>query len=93
MANLFAAILVMITLLFLTFLFFHLPQSTLAAVIIGSLVSLFDYHEMIFLYKTKKPDLLVLATTFIGVLFLGIEVRNCLLVTITFVRLVLLVEF
>jgi len=72
-ANLIAAFLVLMTLLFLTHLFYHLPMSVLAGIIIASVVSLLDYKEAIFLFKVRKLDLLVLLTTFIGTLWLGVE--------------------
>lgn len=67
------ALLIALTLLFLTPLFYYLPKAVLAAIILLAVRSLFDYKEAIFLWKTDKRDLLLLLITFQSTLVLGIE--------------------
>jgi len=68
----FAVAVVGAVLLFLTPLFYHLPKAVLAAIIIVSIVKLFDYKEMIRLWKVNKIDFWMLLVTFLGTLFFGI---------------------
>jgi SulP family sulfate permease len=72
-ASLVSALLIILTLLFLTPLFEALPRSVLAAVIIVAVSGLVDYKEMKFLWKTNRQDLIMLVVTFIGTLILGVE--------------------
>lgn len=62
-----------ITLLFLTPLFYYLPNSILAAVIMVAVFGLIDFKEMQHLYNVKRSDLLLLLFAFFATLFLGIE--------------------
>ncbi len=72
-ASVFSVILVAFTVLFLTPLFYYLPGAVLAAIIIVAVAGLFDYKEMIKLWRTDRKDLAMLAVTFFATLFLGIE--------------------
>ena len=64
---------VVITLLFLTPLFYFLPKAVLAAIIIVAVFGLVNVKEGIHLWKTNNLDFWLLFTTFISTLFLGIE--------------------
>ena len=68
-----AAVIVLITLLFLTPLVYHLPQPTLAAIIIISVMKLFDIKTFRHLFETHRKDFLVMLATFVAALFLGIQ--------------------
>lgn len=72
-ASIVSALLVALTVLFLTPLFYYLPGAVLAAIIMVAVAGLFDYKEMIKLWKTDRKDLAMLAVTFIATLFWGIE--------------------
>lgn len=72
-ASIFTAILIGLTVLFLTPLFYYLPNAVLAAIIMVAVAGLFDSKEMVHLWKTDKKDLSMLLVTFIATLFLGIE--------------------
>lgn len=67
------ATLIVFTLLFLTPLFYFLPKNVLAAVVMSSVIGLVDVDEVKFLWKVNKKDLLLWSTSFLGTLFLGIE--------------------
>lgn len=73
-ASVVTALLVVITLLFLTKLFFFLPKAILAAIIMLSVIKLIDYQEAIRLWKTDRSDFLTLLTTFVITLIMGIQI-------------------
>ena len=73
MASIITAILIGFTVLFLTPLFYYLPNAVLAAIIMVAVAGLFDFKEMKQLWKTDKKDLAMLLVTFISTLLLGIE--------------------
>lgn len=71
--NVFAGILILFTLLFLTPLFEMLPEPLLAAIIVVSVSSLIDIQELKFLIRTKRRDALVAIITIVSVLGIGIQ--------------------
>lgn len=73
MASIFSAILIVLTLLFLTPLFYYLPNAVLAAVVIVAVLGLIDYKEAIHLWKEDRSDFWMLLVTFIITLTMGIE--------------------
>ncbi len=72
-AMLISAILVGATLLFLTPIFYYLPNAVLAAIIIAAVVNLIDIKYPIALYKHRKDEFFVLIITFIITLLIGIK--------------------
>lgn len=72
-SSLVSAVIVGLSLLFLTSLFKHLPLAALAAIVLLAIINLFDYREAIRLWKVHKRDFVMLITTFIGTLVLGVE--------------------
>ena len=72
-SSLVSAVIVGLSLLFLTPLFKHLPLAVLAAIILLAVINLFDYQEAIRLWRVHKRDFVMLMTTFIGTLIFGIE--------------------
>lgn len=73
MASIISAVIIALTVLFLTPLFYYLPKAVLASIIIVAVAGLFDVHEMKHLWKTDRKDLAMLFATFIATLTLGIE--------------------
>ncbi len=73
LAAIISAILVALTVAFLTPLFYFLPKSVLAAIIIVAVSTLFDVNAMKHLWHTDRRDLALLLITFAATLFLGIE--------------------
>ncbi|MEL7122459.1 MAG: solute carrier family 26 protein, partial [Bacteroidota bacterium] len=73
LASIISAALIILTLLFLTPLFFYLPKAILASVIMVAVFGLIDYKEAIHLWKTNRTDFAMLVVTFIATLSLGIE--------------------
>lgn len=69
-----AAIVISLTLLFLTPLFYTLPQAVLAAIIVVAVWKLIDIKEAVLLWKKDRRDFLTLLVTFLATLILGIQV-------------------
>lgn len=72
-ATLISAGLIVLTLLFLTPLFYYLPNAVLAAIIIVAVLSLVNIRMVKYLWLTHKSDFWMLVATFAGTLFLGME--------------------
>ncbi len=73
MASLVSVVMVLLTLLFLTPLFYHLPKTVLAAIIIVAVFGLVNIKEAIFLWKANNLDFWLLIITFFSTLLFGIE--------------------
>ncbi|MBW3468431.1 SulP family inorganic anion transporter [Arthrospiribacter ruber] len=73
MASIISALLIVLTLLFFTGLFYHLPSAILAAVVLVAVSGLIDFKEPIHLWKKDKADFSMLIATFLITLTLGIE--------------------
>ncbi len=73
MANVVAAGVIVMTLLFLTPLFFFLPVPIFASIIMVSAFALIDVRELRFLLRTKKVDGGIAVLTFIATLIIGIH--------------------
>lgn len=73
LASMISAILIILTLLFLTPLFYYLPKAILASVIMVAVFGLIDLKEVKHLFHTDRTDFWMLLVTFIGTLTLGIE--------------------
>lgn len=73
MASLVSVVMVLLTLLFLTPLFYHLPKTVLAAIIIVAVFGLVNIKEAIFLWKANNLDFWLLVITFFSTLLFGIE--------------------
>jgi SulP family sulfate permease len=72
-ASIISAVLIILTLLFLTPLFYNLPKSILAAVIMVAVFGLIEYNEAIRLWKSNRRDFYLLLATFFATLIFGIE--------------------
>jgi len=73
LSNIFAALVVILTLLYLTPVFYYLPYCSLAAVVIVAGVNLIDIKAIRYLYKTKKRDFFIAMFTFVTTLLIGIQ--------------------
>jgi sulfate transporter 4 len=74
MSGIIQAALVGFTLLFLTPIFEKLPFCVIAAIVISCVIGLLDYAEAIQLWHVHKLDFLVWMVSFLGVIFLGVEI-------------------
>ncbi|RMG24507.1 MAG: solute carrier 26 family protein [Bacteroidetes bacterium] len=73
LAAIISAGLILLTLLFLTPLFYYLPKAILASVIMVAVFGLIDWKEVRYLWKTDRTDFWMLLITFVATLSLGIE--------------------
>ncbi|MCF6349721.1 MAG: solute carrier family 26 protein [Flavobacteriaceae bacterium] len=73
LSSIISALLIIITLLFLTPFFYNLPKAILASVIMVAVFGLIDYKEVIHLWKSNKTDFFLLLITFFATLTIGIE--------------------
>ena len=73
LASVISAMLIILTLLFLTPLFYNLPKSILAAVIMVAVFGLIDYKEAKNLWRSNRTDFFLLMATFFATLIFGIE--------------------
>lgn len=72
LSGLISVVLVVITLLFLTPVFYYLPNAILASIIMVSVFSLIDIAYPKSLWKHRKDEFLILLLTFLTTLFVGI---------------------
>ena len=73
LAGIISAVLIILTLLFFTPLFYYLPKAILASVIMVAVFGLIDFKEAQHLWKANKQDFIILLVTFLATLGLGIE--------------------
>jgi SulP family sulfate permease len=75
----FAAAFVLLTLLFLTPLFFHLPQPALAAMIIMAVFNLFDFGALRRAWRANRDDGIAAVVTFVATLMFAPNIQNGIL--------------
>ncbi|XP_011082583.1 sulfate transporter 3.1-like [Sesamum indicum] len=90
-SNIVMAFAVMITLLFLTPLFYYTPLVVLSSIIIAAMLSLIDYEAAIHLWHVDKFDFVVCMSAYIGVVFANIEVGLVLAIGLSIMRVLLFV--
>ncbi len=73
LATIISAALIVLTLLFLTPVFYYLPQAILASVIMVAVFGLIDFKEPVHLWSANRTDFWMLIVTFVATLALGIE--------------------
>ncbi|XP_022178528.1 sodium-independent sulfate anion transporter-like [Myzus persicae] len=72
-SSIFTTILGMLSLLFLTPLLYYIPKSSLSAVLICAMTSMFRYDMAISLWKTNRRDLIPFTTAFVSCLIFDVE--------------------
>ncbi|MFY0665496.1 MAG: solute carrier family 26 protein [Natronospirillum sp.] len=73
LASMITAVLIGISLLLFTSLFYYIPNAILGSVIMVAVFGLIDVHEVKHLWKVKRDDLAMLAVTFGATLVLGVK--------------------
>ncbi|MDZ7718656.1 MAG: sulfate permease [Balneolaceae bacterium] len=73
LSNVICAVVICLTLLFLTPLFYYIPVAGLSAIIILAALSLIDFDELRYLFRTKPEDGYIALFTFFSVLLIGIQ--------------------
>lgn len=72
-ANWITAVIVILTLLLLTPLFYYLPMPVLASIIVVSVFGLIDVEEIKFLIRTRRSEGGIAVFTFVATLMIGIQ--------------------
>lgn len=72
-ASFVSALLVLVTVLYFTPLFHHLPKAILASITIVAVMGLVDIKQCQHLWKTDRTDFYMMMCTFLGTLFIGIK--------------------
>ena len=72
-AAMITALVVALALVFFTPLFYFLPKSVLAGIIMAAVFGLIDLHEAKHLWKINRSDFFLMIVTFVATLSLGIE--------------------
>jgi SulP family sulfate permease len=80
MSSVFTGLVVLVTLLFLTPLLYHLPQSVLAAVIMMAVVGLINIHAIRHAWEAHKHDGIAAIVTFIATLAFAPHLDNGIIV-------------
>lgn len=83
-----SVIMVVITLMFLTPLFYHLPKTVLAAIIVVAVFNLIQVKEAKRLWKINKLDFWLMISTFFATLFFSIEQGILVGVTLSLIVLI-----
>lgn len=86
-AGLFSAGIVALSLIFLTPIFYYLPNAVLGAIIIVAVLGLIDYGEIKRLWELGHYDRYMMIATFAGTLFIGIKEGILLGVTLSVIML------
>lgn len=73
LSNVVCAAVICLTLLFLTPLFYFIPVAGLSAIIILAALSLIDFEELRYFFRTKPEDGYIAIFTFFSVLLIGIQ--------------------
>ena len=73
LAGLFSAVVIALTLLFLTPLFYFMPKAVLAAIVMVAVFGLIDIDEARYLWKVDRTDFALMMLTAAATLALGIE--------------------
>ncbi|MBI4808769.1 MAG: STAS domain-containing protein [Nitrosomonadales bacterium] len=80
LSNVFAGLIVLVTLLFLTPLLYHLPQAVLAAVIMMAVIGLVNFKAIVHAWHTHKHDGVAAIVTFVATLAFAPHLDNGIMV-------------
>ena len=69
-----AGVVVMLVLLFITPVFERVPYNAMGAIVLSSVLGLFELSEARFLFKANKLDFIVWLAAFLGTIFAGVEI-------------------
>ena len=73
MSSAFSALFILFTLLFLTPVFYYLPKTILAAIIITAVFSLIKLKDIQFLWRTNRKDFIMMLVTLVTTLTIGVK--------------------
>ncbi|CAN8246858.1 unnamed protein product [Cochlearia groenlandica] len=88
-SNIVMAIVVALTLAFITPLFKYTPNAILAAIIISAVLGLIDIDAAVLIWKIDKLDFAACMGAFLGVVFISVEIGLLISVIISFAKILL----
>ncbi|KAJ7006758.1 sulfate transporter 1.2-like [Populus alba x Populus x berolinensis] len=88
-SNIVMAMVVFLTLKFLTPLFKYTPNAILAAIIISAVIGLIDFDAAYLIWKIDKFDFVACMGAFFGVVFVSVEIGLLIAVSISFAKILL----
>nr|XP_043621548.1 sulfate transporter 1.3-like [Erigeron canadensis] len=88
-SNIVMAIIVMLTLLFITPLFKYTPNAILGSIVISAVLGLIDIDAMVLLWKVDKFDFIACMGAFFGVVFGSVEIGLLVAVAISLGKILL----
>ncbi|KAG2310443.1 hypothetical protein Bca52824_022000 [Brassica carinata] len=88
-SNIVMAIVVALTLVFITPLFKYTPNAILAAIIISAVLGLIDIDAAVLIWKIDKLDFAACMGAFLGVVFVSVEIGLLISVVISFAKILL----
>ncbi|XAR53313.1 hypothetical protein NMG60_11021832 [Bertholletia excelsa] len=88
-SNIVMATAVLATILFLMPLFYYTPNVVLAAIIITAVIGLIDYNAAIRLWKIDKLDCFACLCSFLGVLFISVQIGLTIAVAVSILKILL----
>ncbi|KAG6665300.1 probable sulfate transporter 3.4 [Carya illinoinensis] len=88
-SNIVMASAVVVTLIFLTPLFYYTPNVILAAIIITAVIGLIDYQAAYKLWKVDKLDFMACLCAFLGVLFVSVPLGLAIAVGVSVFKILL----
>ncbi|XP_004296670.1 PREDICTED: sulfate transporter 3.1-like [Fragaria vesca subsp. vesca] len=90
-SNIVMAIMMLLTLLFLTPLFQHTPLVVLSSIIVMAMFGLIDIPAIIHLWKIDKIDCMICMGAYLGVIFGSVEIGLSIAVVVSLLRLILFI--
>lgn len=87
-ASLITSVLVLITLLWFSSLFYSLPKGVLSAIIVMSAAQLIDFHAAKKIFSFNPIDAITFSVTFLSVLIMGVETGILVGIVISFILLI-----
>ncbi|MBL7898042.1 MAG: sulfate permease [Crocinitomicaceae bacterium] len=88
MAGIFAALVILLTLLFITDLFYFLPKVVLAVIILVAVLALIDFKSPKSWWRTDTVEFVMYAITLMATLFIGIQQGIFLGVVVSLIALI-----
>ncbi len=88
MAGIFAALIILLTLLFITDLFYFLPKVVLAVIILVAVLALIDFKSPKSWWRTDTVEFVMYAITLLATLFIGIQQGIFLGVVVSLIALI-----
>ncbi|KAL6661439.1 hypothetical protein ACP70R_000823 [Stipagrostis hirtigluma subsp. patula] len=88
-SNVVMSMVVLLTVLVITPLFYYTPNAILGSIIISAVIGLVDYEAAVLIWKVDKMDFIACMGAFFGVVFASVEIGLLIAVAISFAKILL----